>query len=170
MASASWELDWNHRPREEAALFNPAFCGEILCRSVSALHQTAARPLALPLAYLILPLTLGARERTALPGRADTSFQAWAPQHQVLLADLPERVVRLRPITREALLFMVAHRALALAADGVTTGETPLKLTRKIATSTDEVAEIRSAAGLLGRWFGQQGGQMQLLQTMGIRP
>lgn len=170
MASASWKLDWGHRPREEATLFNPAFCGEILCRSVSAIRQTADRPLTLPLAYLVLPLTLGARERSTLPGRADTSFQTWAPQQQVLLADLPDRVVRLRPITREALLFMVAHRALTLTAAGITVGTAPLKLTRKITTSTDEVAEIRAAAGLLGRWFGQQGGQLQLLQTMGIRP
>ena len=31
----TWDIPWNQRAREEAANLNPAFCGELLARSVS---------------------------------------------------------------------------------------------------------------------------------------
>jgi len=170
MPTASWELDWKARPREEAALFNPAFCGEIISRAAVPYLQTKPQGLALPLAYLILPLTLSALLRDVLPRRSDTTFATWAGLNRVWLADLPDRVSALRPITREALLFIIQHRALKLTATGLVLGEAPLKLNRKLSANTDETAHIRLAATALGRWLAQQGAATQILQTMGIRP
>ena len=170
MVAASWELDWATRPREEAALFNPAFCGELIVRTVASYFQAKSHGFALPLAYLILPLTLSAQARAALPRRSDTTFVTWAGLHRVLLADLPQRATALRPVTREALLFMVQHRALGLAGDGFVPGAAPLKLARKLGDTTNEVGDIRVAASTIGRWFAQQGAPTQILQTMGIRP
>lgn len=94
MPDASWELDWTTRPREEAALFNPAFCGEIIVRSAASYLQVKPQGFALPLAYLLLPLTLSAQLRDALPRRSDTTFVTWSGLNRVLLADLPDRVSR----------------------------------------------------------------------------
>lgn len=170
MPDTSWELDWTTRPREEAALFNPAFCGEIIVRSAVSYLQAKPQGLSLPLAYLLLPLTLSAPLRDALPRRSDTTFVTWSGLNRVLLADLPDRVSALRPITREALLFMIQHQALKLTATGLIVGKSPLKLARKLPASTRETDKIRSAAATLGRWFAQQGAATQILQTMGIRP
>lgn len=167
---SSWEIGWATRPKEEAALFNPAFCGEVISRAVTAYAQLRTHGLGLPLAYLILPLTLSQRMREALPRRADTTFVTWAGLNRVLLADLPDRVTALRPITREALLFIIQHRALRLSNDGIAIGEEPLKLGRKLAATSDETSEIRSSATFLGRWFAQQAATSQIMQTMGIRP
>jgi hypothetical protein len=168
--AASWELDWATRPREEAALFNPAFCGEIIARAVAPYVEVTSHGMALPLAYLVLPLTLSAPVRDALPRRSDTTFVTWAGRHRVLLADLPERAAALRPVTREALLFLTQHRVVGLTGTGLIPGEWPIKLSRKIEFVTDETNAIRTAARSLGRWFAQQGGTTQILQTMGIRP
>lgn len=170
MPDASWELNWNTRPREEAALFNPAFCGEIIARSVASYNRTKPQGFGLPLAYLVLPLTLSAPLRDTLPRRSDTTFVTWSGINRVLLAELPDRVSALRPITREGLLFIIQHHALKLTATGLILGESPLKLTRKLPASTGETESIRSAAAALGRWFAQQGAATQILQTMGIRP
>jgi hypothetical protein len=36
--------------------------------------------------------------------------------------------------------------------------------------TTDDVDEARSAAGLLGRWFANQGSQPSVLQGLGVSP
>jgi hypothetical protein len=36
--------------------------------------------------------------------------------------------------------------------------------------TTEDVDEARTAAGLLGRWFANQGLQASILQGMGVRP
>jgi len=126
MATA-WTIDWEHRPAEEAALYNPAFCGELLSRTVAAYRKASNRPLALPLAFVVLPLTLAPAIRAQLPGKSNTTFATWAAQHEVLLTELPDRVLALRPVTREALLFLTQHRAMAISPHGLEPGPTPLK-------------------------------------------
>jgi hypothetical protein len=168
--SARWSLTWRDRPPEEAALLNPAFCGELVARATSNYEKVRAADFPLPLAFLILPLVLHPPTLAALPGKANTTFATWSADHEALLAEVPERILRLRPITREALLFLAQHGALRVDANGLRTGETPMKLPTKAFTSTPAVDEIRRAAGLLGRWFANQGAPVQILQTMGVMP
>ena len=87
-----------------------------------------------------------------------------------MLAELPGRVNRLRPITREALLFAIRHQLLAIQEGAIVPGAKPLRLSAKPSVATDEVNEARSAAGLLGRWFANQGLQSSILQGMGVAP
>ena len=46
----------------------------------------------------------------------------------------------------------------------------PMRLSAKPVTTTTEVDDIRRAAAMLGRWFGNQGAPVQILQTMGVTP
>lgn len=170
MAEATMELEWAARPREEAALFNPAFCGEMLGHAVQSHLKASGRPLALPLAFLILPLVLHPSSRAALPVKADTTFRTWAVNNDAILTPLPDRVLRLRPVTREALTFLIQHEALALGSAGLLLGPSPLVLSRNIEPVTAETGEIRRASRFLGRWFAAQGGAGAILQTLGLKP
>jgi hypothetical protein len=164
-----WGLDWKSRPAEEAAHFNPAFCTELIARAVSGYEWARSAPLPLAVTYLVLPLTLSPDIRAALPKRADTAFASWAGTHAELLSDIPERMLRLRPVTREALLFAAQVGALSLKPEGVHTGDRPLRFSARLAAVTDETASIRSSAGLLGRWFGAQASAVAVLQTFGVQ-
>lgn len=168
--ASRWSLSWRDRPAEEAALLNPAFCGELIARATKDYERLRGAPFPLPLSFVVLPLVLHAPTLAALPGRANTTFATWSADNEALLADLPERTLRLRPISREALLFLTQHRALTVGADGLRTGEKPLKLTAKPAATTPDVDDIRRSAALLGRWFANQGAPVQILQTMGVTP
>ena len=165
-----WRVPWTERPPEEARVFNPAFCGELIARTVSEYHRRQRATLSMVTVFLVLPLTLHRPTLDALPGRADTAFAGWIAEHAALLADLPERTRRLRPVSREALLFTLRHQVLALTDGGLLPGTRPVRRNARPAVTTDETDALRSAAGLLGRWFAGQRTQASILQGMGIAP
>lgn len=164
-----YELQWSERPQEEAALFNPAFCGELLARTITEHRKHTGRPLPLAYAFLVPPLVLHPAARGALPGRANTAFASWAGDNADTLSTLADRTLRLRPVTREALLFLTQIGAVDIDDEGLTIGKRPLRLTTKPAVTTRDTDEMRRAAGLLGRWFGNQADPAAVLQTMGVR-
>jgi hypothetical protein len=165
-----WSLTWAERPAEEARIFNPAFCGELIGRAVGEYHRTRQAALSIATAFLILPLTLHPPTRDALPGRANTAFAGWVADNAALLAGLPERARRLRPVSREALIFAFRHQLLALEGGALVPGAKPVRANARPAVSTDDVNAARSAAGLLGRWFATQNTQTSVLQGMGVAP
>ena len=65
---------------------------------------------------------------------------------------------------------MSQYGALAVSAAGLGRGQTPLKLSAKLPTTTDDANACRRAARLLGRWFANQGGAAAVLQALGVRP
>ena len=170
MAATRWSLGWHDRPFEEAALLNPAFCGELIARATHEHVRLRSSAFPLPLAFTVLPLALHSATRRALPRRTDTSFPAWLLRNEGILVELPERVLKLRPATREALLFLTQHKAVKIEGGGLVPGESPLKLSRTLSISTDNVDEIRRAARFLGRWLARQGSPAGILQRMGVAP
>ena len=165
-----WALPWTERSAEEARIFNPAFCGELIGRTVCEYYRTRQTALTMVVAFLVLPLTLHGPTREALPRRANTAFAGWVAEHAALLAELPDRARRLRPVSREALLFAVRHQLLASEGGGFVPGEKPVRLRAQLAVSTNEVNAARSAAALIGRWFAAQTRQTSILQGMGVAP
>ncbi|MCB1467784.1 MAG: hypothetical protein KDK08_11715 [Rhizobiaceae bacterium] len=170
MSDTRWTLAWDERPAEEARNLNPAFCTELIARTVVEYHKARKSPLSVATAFLVVPLTLHKPTRTALPGRANTAFATWIATNNPLLAELPGRVNRLRPVSREALLFSIRYGLNALKDGGLVPGAKPIKLTARPATTTDDVNEARAAAALLGRWFGAQTSERAILQGFGVAP
>ena len=164
-----WSLAWRERPPEEAAHFNPAFCGELLARTTGDYAKVRGTALPLAFVFLVLPLTLPPSLRRILPGRADTAFASWAGDNADVLTTVPERTMRLRPVTRESLLFATQVSALVISSEGVSVGASPFRLAAKSAATTEETNDIRRRAGLLGRWFAAQGSTAAILQTLGVR-
>lgn len=168
--TAHWEIPWRERPIEEATNLNPAFCSELLFRSVAAYHKLRTRPFGFALAFLVLPIILHKPTRDQLPGNASAAFLAWTAAHGPALAQLPDRVVRLKPVTREALLFTVQHDVLRIEDGGFVPGGNPIRLRSAQSVSTDDTAEARKAAALIGRWFANQALPASILQGLGVRP
>jgi len=165
-----WSIPWAERAPEEARIFNPAFCGELIGHTVHEYHRTREEALGMVTTYLVLPLILHGPTREALPLRADKVFAGWVAENSALLAELPGRVRRLRPVSREALLFALRHRRLALEGGGLLPGSGPVRRGARLAASTDEVNAATKAAGLLGRWFAGQSTETAVLQGMGVTP
>jgi hypothetical protein len=170
MPETHWNLAWAERPSEEARNLNPAFCADLIARTVGEFHQRREMPLNMAIGFLVLPLTLHKPTRDALPGRANTAFAGWIADHGSLIAELPGRVNRLRPISREALLFAIRYRVLAIRGGGIVPGDRPVRLTSKPNPTTDDVSETRAAAALLGRWFAGQTTEGSILQGLGVAP
>ena len=176
-AKTRWSQPWASRSAEEARLFNPAFCSELMgntvCeyhRTVHARHRPEQRALSLVTAFIVLPLILHRPTREVLPRRANTVFAGWVANHGPLLVELPERALRMRPVSREALMFGVQHQLLSLEANGLVPGLKPVRRTARFAVSTEEVIAVRRAAALIGRWFARQGSQIAVLRGMGVAP
>lgn len=165
-----WKQSWLERPVEEARIFNPAFCGELLARTVGEYYNARQTELTIITAFLVLPLTLHNKTREALPKRANAAFSGWIAEHDAMLADLPQRVRYLRPISREALLFAVHYQILAINSQGLLPGALSLRRSMHVDNSTEEVKLIRSAARLLGRWFASQRTETIILQGIGVTP
>lgn len=170
MADAHWTLTWDERPAEEAALFNPAYCGELIARCVSEYENARSTPLPLALAFTVLPLTLHAPTRGRLPGRSNATLVTWAAEQGSFIADLPQRVLALRSVTREGLLFAAQYGALAVDAEGLRRGPSPFRLSAKRPEATPDAEAARRSAGLVGRWYANQGSAASVLQALGVRP
>lgn len=170
MSSSHWTLAWSERPTEEANNFNPAFCGELLCRSVAEYFRKTEQPMSVALAFVLLPLALHKGSREQLPKMASTAFAGWIATHDNLVAELPLRMERLRPVVREAMIFSIRQGRLAVSAGGLVLGPSKLSLTAKAAIRSDDTDQARSAAALLGRWFGGQADAPSVLQGFGVLP
>ncbi|RUW53846.1 hypothetical protein EOA32_07765 [Mesorhizobium sp. M1A.F.Ca.ET.072.01.1.1] len=170
MSSSRWSLGWSERPTEEANNFNPAFCGELLCRSVGEYYKKVGQPMSVALAFVVLPLALHRGSRDQLPKMASTAFAGWVATHDNIIAELPLRVERLRPVVREAMIFSIRQNRLAVQNGGLVPGSSKLSSTTKATISTDDTDQARSAAMLLGRWFGSQGDAPSVLQGFGVLP
>ena len=161
---------WAVRPVEEARLFNPAFCGELIGRTVVEFHGTCQQSINLTTAFLVLPLVLHQPTRESLPIRASKAYTGWVAEHAALLVELPDRARRLRQISSESVMFAVHHDLLMFSNGELLPGANPVPVRNRILINTDDASAARSAAGLLGRWFARQGTQASILRGMGIAP
>ncbi len=165
-------LPWPARVVEEANLFNPAFCATLLAKAAEEFAKKGAHPLPFALSFLILPIVLHYGTRSALPGSTVTSLLPWIQDNRQQMVDFSQRVQRLRPITREALLFGIQHQTLTLAAEGgVAVGSKRQSATEKrTGLFTDEARECVERAGFLGRWLSTAGTTATIYAAWGVAP
>jgi Family of unknown function (DUF6521) len=166
----TWDLRWSDRPSEEARNLNPAFCGELIFRTVSEYVRLRQDPFSFPLSFVVLPIALHKPTRDILPGNASAALAGWIAERSPFLVEFPERTLRLVPVTREGLLFMFQHKVLGWDAGGLVPGERPIGRSSRPSQVTDDVAEARSAAALLGRWFANQGSPSSIMLGLGVSP
>jgi hypothetical protein len=127
-------------------------------------------PFPFALSFLVLPLALHKRTRDRLPGTASTAFVGWVAEHRASLAELPDRILRLTPIAREALMFAIQHEVMLIDQGGLAAGSKPIRLRNRPERTTDDADEARRVASLLGRWFANQGTASSIMQGLGVAP
>jgi hypothetical protein len=163
---------WDQRPREEAYLFNPAFCGVLACEFVKAFagKEKSGAPLTLVLLALTISLHCSSRER--LPKTTTASLYQWVQSQEEILIGFARRAVVLRPYVLEGVRFTVGTKALSFA-DGqvLALGEKPATYTAgRLQNETSETKRIVEQTRMLGRWFSRSGEESFILSAFGVRP
>lgn len=157
---------WVRRPREEAYLLNPPFCGALLSVAVSEYG-----PMPLPLAFLILPVILHKRTREMLPRDTRTSFVTWLQEHAEARVQFSQRMHALKDHTRQALLHSCTHDWLAVDEDGRLQAAVDSTLFRRgDRILGDEAKQCLRRAKFLGQWFARAGEATTVMALWGVRP
>jgi Family of unknown function (DUF6521) len=166
MATKSWEK----RSVITANLLNPAFCGEVVRRTVISFNENE-KGLAMPftLLFLILPIVLHKRTREKMPLRSTTYFHSWVEENEPVFIGFADRARQMMPFTREAISFLMLHGALTVDEEGNAYAARYKKITPK-GENTAEINEIYKKAELLGKWLRLTGNTQTIFMFLKIRP
>ena len=163
---------WDRRPREEANLFNPAFCAVVLSEFVKEFQKAKGSACPYPLLFCVLPLCLHGKTRRVLPRTTLTSLYSWRERNPEVLVGFAERARSLRSVVQEALRFAIDRMALAFADDGgVVLGARPISVGKKFEDGiTEDARECVTTARMLGRWLAKAGTTSTIMAAWGVKP
>lgn len=163
---------WNDRSIEDQSLFNPAFCS-LLLRSACRGYQEGGEegsPLPMAHSFLVLPIVLNARMRSALP-TLRTRMATWVTSHPEHVAEFADRSREMVGVTREAIQIGCAQDWLAIAGDGLRPGPHRFRPDPpRLATDTEDVRHCYDAARFIGRWLPKDDRQSTILSMLGVTP
>ena len=159
---------WSSRSDIEAALFNPAFCGELILRAVSSYNRGEKHgkfPYAL--SYLILPFLLNAELYHALPSTKRTKLMTWLYEHRHLVPVIADKAKDLKEYTNEAIILYLNMDLLQMN-DQIELEAGTSKMTRIRNFHREEVDKILKRAEFLGSWFSEAGDVVTIYSLIGI--
>lgn len=159
---------WAKRPREIRNLFNPAFCGVVLLRSLASFETAQQIGMPFSLSLLVLPLSLHKASREAIIRGNRSYLTKIVDESPEILVGLPERTRSLLPYTFEAYGLLMQMGAISVSADGRIS--TTRGCIRKLLTGTDESQACQQAAQILGKKFAAIGDRVTIYATFGVRP
>ncbi len=162
---------WFSRAKEEAYLLNPAFCCATL--SVAMRNYTTVKNEGVPfsLVFMFLPIVLHKPTRENLPPNTRTSMAAWLQENPGARVLFYERLISLKPHTREAIRFGMLLDWIIVRNGGLL--ETTLsntEITRTTRTLSDEARECVMRARFVGKWFAEAGETHTAMAFWGVRP
>jgi len=161
---------WNARSIEEAHLLNPAFGCIVLSAAAHGFQSIQGEGMPFPLVFTILPIVLHKPTRDALPITARTPMAIWLQEHAVVKVQFIDRVLALKPHTRETILFGANHNWLDLVHAKLVFKLQENDLDRAIRNLADEAKECTSRAKVVGKWFAAVGTTETSMHLWGIRP
>jgi len=162
---------WTARPKEEAYLLNPAYCCTMLTAAICGYMSTKEEGISFPMAFMVLPIVLHKPTRDVLPPNIRTSMAAWLQENASARVLFYERLVSLKPHTREAIQFGMLLDWIVLRSVGIL--ETRLKesdINRAIRQLTDEARECVMRARFLGKWLAAAGATSTTMAFWGVCP
>jgi len=162
---------WTERTREEAHLLNPPFCCVTLTSACAGFNETSGLPLQFALAFMVLPIVLHKHTRKSMPRTTRTSIPAWLQEHAEARIGFHERLMALKPHTREALRYGLVFDWMAMGDSGlIRCVVTNNQINRAIRSLDGDAQECVSRARFLGKWFGTSASTETLMALWGIRP
>lgn len=158
---------WETRRTESAQLLNPAFCGELLRRSIRTHNAVSPRLIPFPLLFLTLPIVLHRQTRESISATTKEQMHVWLQNHQSMRIGFADRARDLVPITREAIAFLLQIGAIAVD------DRAGIRLTRYVARNvpvSPEITDCYKKAEILGRWFARAGAPAAIYTMWGVKP
>jgi hypothetical protein len=160
---------WEERSLITANLLNPAFCGEVIRRTILSYNTTnEISKFPFSLSFIVLPLVLHKKTRGHMPRSTATYFHSWIEEHEFLLIDFSSRTEQLLPYTKEALLFLYHYRAIEIGANEITVTNNKKKSIND--EHAQEVNDIYKKAEFLGKWMKQTGNEQTIYMFLKIQP
>jgi hypothetical protein len=159
---------WAKRPREVRNLFNPAFCGVVLLRSLMSFEEAHTSGMPFSLSLLVLPLSLHKASREAIIRGNRSYLTKIVDENSEMLVGLAERCRSMLPYTFEAYGLLMQQGAISVSAYGSLT--TIRGSLRKQLFGTAESQACQQAAQILGRKFAAIGDRVTIYTTFGVRP
>jgi len=163
---------WSERVVEERTLFNPAFGAMLISETVNDYQKKANGALPFAVSFLVLPIVLHERTRSALPKTTLTALLPWIQENREQIVGFADRVQSLREISREAILFALQNDILNLTDKGelIVGGSRKSATTARTPLFTDEVRECLDRSGFIGRWFAGTGTTANIFSALGVMP
>ena len=163
--------EWNLSPLDYRNLLNPAFCGLLLTRAAKEYEESSGRGMALPLMFLVLPLAVPSHVRSLLPTNSASSFPAWIHSHPEVRIGLAEHAREMVHLTRQAILFCIQRRALAISRDQlISSVPRRMSASDELERESPGVEEMVRKARFVGRWFARSGEATTIYYLLGIQP
>lgn len=160
---------WQNRPVEEANLFNPAFCGEVLRRAVAFYNNASERRFPYPLTFLVLPIVLHRKTREAISPNTREQLHVWLQNNPSVRVGFVERAKSLVPITNEALNFLLQINNVVLDEEaGLALMRHPQAINES--QGDEEIRDCFRKAGIVGRWFARAGSAANIYTMWGVKP
>lgn len=162
---------WAERTREEAHLLNPPFCSIVLTSACEGFYETNGQYLPFTLAFMVLPIVLHKNTRKSLPRTTRTSIPAWLQENPETRIGFHERLMALKPHTKEALCYGLSLNWLAIEASGCIRCAVAIsRIDYAIRTLNGDAQECTIHARFLGKWFGKYALTETLMALWGICP
>lgn len=162
---------WTARAKEEAYLLNPAFCCTTLAATIYGYANVKNEGVPFPLTFMFLPIVLHKPTRDKLPPNTRTSMAAWIQENSEARVLFYERLVSLKPHTKEAIQFgMLAHWIIPKDGGFLATTLSRTDVDQSIRKLADEAHECVLRARFLGKWFAEAGATHTVMAFWGIRP
>lgn len=159
---------WDQRPFEIRNLFNPAFCGLVLFRSLLGYEEGDARGMPFSLSLLVLPLCLHKDSREVISNSPRSYLLKTAEKNQQFIVGFADRVTQMLPYTFEGFGLLMERGCIAITDDGHV--QTVPKKVRKTIDGTDETIACQKVARIVGREFARIADRATVYTTFGIRP
>jgi len=161
---------WAQRIQEEAHLLNPAFCCLNIASASAGYSESDEQNLPFALAFMVLPIVLHRPTREALPATSRTSMPAWLQEHPEARLGFYERLMSLRPHTREALFYGLTFGWITIDSAGAIrcTARNAL-LNRALRSLGGDARDCVSRAKLFGKWLGTTASVETTMTLWGIR-
>jgi len=161
--------NWGERTIFTANLLNPAFCGEVLRRTIVKYSKESGMVgLPFSLTFLILPILLHQDTRNLLPKTKRIKLHQWLTANDKLKIQLIPRIRYLVPYTRESIIFLYSHDVIDFSDKGEII---PLKTRNtNFSKESEEVQDILSTAISLGNWINTFPSEKITYTFFGIKP
>jgi hypothetical protein len=159
---------WDQRPFEIRNLFNPAFCGLILCRALGGYEEEDLRGMPFSLSLLVLPLCLHKDSREVIASSPRSYLLKTAERNQQVIVGFADRVTQMLPYGFEGFGLLMERGCIAISDDGRI--QTVPNKVRKAVSGTGETVSCQKVARIVGKEFARIADRVTIYTTFGIRP